>query len=299
MTKRRLVNVFPGFTIVELLVVIVVIGILAAITIVAYSGISNRAIISSMQSDLSNASTTLKLDYTSNSTFPATLALANNGKGITPSQSLDNIIYIPDNTSNPNNFCLQYRKGTNNYAVDNTSSVSSGVCLQNMVTNGDFSGGITGWGGDGATNLVANNILDNTASGVKSTPAFYQSSGAKVIGNKYYIKLKERVTNASCLSLRGYIGGALATLLTSPTMNTWYTASTTITAVSTNDVIQLYHYYADAATASGKVMEAQQVLAIDLTATFGAGNEPTTAQMDTIMAGYPNSWFNIVAKASL
>ena len=35
-----------GFTIVELLVVIVVIGILAAITIVAFNGISNRAIIS-------------------------------------------------------------------------------------------------------------------------------------------------------------------------------------------------------------------------------------------------------------
>lgn len=33
----------PGFTIVELLIVIVVIGILAAITIVAYSGIQNRA----------------------------------------------------------------------------------------------------------------------------------------------------------------------------------------------------------------------------------------------------------------
>ncbi|MDN5275377.1 MAG: Fimbrial protein [Candidatus Saccharibacteria bacterium] len=32
-----------GFTIVELLIVIVVIGILAAITIVAYNGIQNRA----------------------------------------------------------------------------------------------------------------------------------------------------------------------------------------------------------------------------------------------------------------
>jgi len=37
-TKRQ-----SGFTIVELLIVIVVIGILAAITIVAYSGITNRA----------------------------------------------------------------------------------------------------------------------------------------------------------------------------------------------------------------------------------------------------------------
>lgn len=39
-----------GFTIVELLIVIVVIGILAAITIVAYNGVQNRAKASSAQS---------------------------------------------------------------------------------------------------------------------------------------------------------------------------------------------------------------------------------------------------------
>jgi len=30
---------------------------------------------------------------------------------------------------------------------------------------------------------------------------------------------------------------------------------------------------------------------IDLTATFGAGNEPTQAAMDTILAAYPTKWF--------
>lgn len=38
----------------ELLIVIVVIGILAAITIVAYNGIQNRAYDSTVQSDLSS-----------------------------------------------------------------------------------------------------------------------------------------------------------------------------------------------------------------------------------------------------
>ena len=43
-----------GFTIVELLIVIVVIGILAAITIVAFSGIQQRARDSDRKSDISN-----------------------------------------------------------------------------------------------------------------------------------------------------------------------------------------------------------------------------------------------------
>ncbi|MNQ20005.1 Type II secretion system protein G precursor [compost metagenome] len=43
-----------GFTIVELLIVIVVIGILAAITIVAYNGIQNRAKINRAQSDIAS-----------------------------------------------------------------------------------------------------------------------------------------------------------------------------------------------------------------------------------------------------
>jgi len=59
-----------GFTIVELLVVIVIIGILAAITIVAYTGISGRAVTASLQSDLSNASTKLKMYQVDNGRYP-------------------------------------------------------------------------------------------------------------------------------------------------------------------------------------------------------------------------------------
>ena len=41
-----------GFTIVELLIVIVIIGILAAITVVAYNGIQERGRVSKANSDL-------------------------------------------------------------------------------------------------------------------------------------------------------------------------------------------------------------------------------------------------------
>lgn len=64
----------PAFTIVELLVVIVVIGILAAITIVSYSGISTRAKIASLQSDLVNSSKLLKMYYVDYGYYPTTIS---------------------------------------------------------------------------------------------------------------------------------------------------------------------------------------------------------------------------------
>ena len=50
-----------GFTIVELLIVIVVIGILAAISIVAYSGIQTRANASKVNADMRNLNTAIDL----------------------------------------------------------------------------------------------------------------------------------------------------------------------------------------------------------------------------------------------
>ena len=63
-------NKNAGFTIVELLVVIVVIGILASISLVAFNGISRKAYIASLQSDLSNASRQLKLFQVDNDNYP-------------------------------------------------------------------------------------------------------------------------------------------------------------------------------------------------------------------------------------
>lgn len=57
----------PGFTIVELLIVIVVIGILAALVIVAYNGIQERAKIAVIQSDLVNSSKRLETYKTATS----------------------------------------------------------------------------------------------------------------------------------------------------------------------------------------------------------------------------------------
>ena len=63
-----------AFTIVELLVIIVIIGILAAITVVSYTGISNQATVASLQLDLASAAKQLKLFQVDNGVFPTTIS---------------------------------------------------------------------------------------------------------------------------------------------------------------------------------------------------------------------------------
>jgi prepilin-type N-terminal cleavage/methylation domain-containing protein len=52
----------PAFTIIELLIVIVVIAILAALSIVTYTGIQNRARETAVQADLSNMARQLGIE---------------------------------------------------------------------------------------------------------------------------------------------------------------------------------------------------------------------------------------------
>ncbi|MFI5212865.1 MAG: type II secretion system protein, partial [Candidatus Saccharimonadales bacterium] len=62
-----------GFTIIELLIVIVVIGILAAIILIAYNGIQHRAVVTTLRSDLRNAATLMQVGHTDTDAYSTTL----------------------------------------------------------------------------------------------------------------------------------------------------------------------------------------------------------------------------------
>jgi len=109
----------PAFTIVELLVVIVVIGILAAITIVSYTGIQTKAATASLQSDLANASSQLKLYYVDHGTYPTSLDGNNCPLGSAPS---------PDTR-----YCL---KSSSNNTYSNYSSNGTIFSLTEANANG-------------------------------------------------------------------------------------------------------------------------------------------------------------------
>lgn len=85
-----------GFTIVELLIVIVVIGILAAIVIVAYNGIQNRARQVKAESDITNAQKLIEAYYAINGIYPVTASSLNPDWGTATARTDDN---CPSGTS--------------------------------------------------------------------------------------------------------------------------------------------------------------------------------------------------------
>ncbi len=132
-----------AFTIVELLVVIVVIGILAAITIVSYSGISTRARVSSLQSDLTNSSKLLKMFYIDNGMYPSTISTdctttptTTTNLCLKPSNGTD-FTATPYSSSTPSSFTLTATNGDLVYYITEDSSPTAGVSTPSNLATTD------------------------------------------------------------------------------------------------------------------------------------------------------------------
>lgn len=172
-------------------------------------------------------------------------------------------------------------------------SVINGMTLQNLIKNGNFANGTTGWTGNAASISIVDGKMNVTADGTQAYGQLRYGTVTAIINNVYYIKIRVRVTNALCQSItmnRPYSTSPYT--LSAPTQNQWYTVTTVVTANQTQ-LLWFAHNYADAATANGKVMEVQNVLAIDLDA-HGL-TAATVADMDKLTASYFEGVKSVIA----
>jgi len=153
-----------------------------------------------------------------------------------------------------------------------------------------------GWSVD--ENPVLSLVSNNTAAAIdcKQTLAI-----TGVNGHKVYCGLEMRVLGSGCLSLapcleNGSTSESLAfATITSPAAATWYSINGVITLGATWDGVSLTllaeHTYTDIAGGTNKEARIRKMIAIDLTAAFGTGSEPTAEEMAELITLWKGGYF--------
>lgn len=152
----------------------------------------------------------------------------------------------------------------------------------NLVTNGDFKTNTVNWRGFFCTLTSVDGVAEMTDQANEGFNRAFQEYGVPT-GHKIYARADVKATT----NLAG-IGIPTATRLASHSGSGEWEKLSFIRTVTTESEITLI----DNRTSDWDTVYFDNVFAVDLTATFGAGNEPTKKEMDALMAYFPNSWFD-------
>jgi prepilin-type N-terminal cleavage/methylation domain-containing protein len=137
-----------GFTIVELLIVIVVIGILALLVITTYSGIQQKARNSKRQTDLTSIQTQLEAFFQNAGYYPSLADMNSSSWLATNMKSLDkNALIDPSSANQSQTLVGSPAAKAYSYAVTNSSGTScesdDTTCAQYTLT-ATFEGTVNG-----------------------------------------------------------------------------------------------------------------------------------------------------------
>ena len=165
-----------GFTIVELLIVVVVIAILAAITIVSYNGIQNRAKDSAAQLAATQIGKKLTQYAVDNGdSYPADKTAFLSYVGLA---EVGDTTFEYQASPDQKRICASSTKKDISYAfLSATGGTQKGRCVLNLIPNSDFEASSAGWYG---TNV--NFVQDSTISNSGNASMRFRHTGAATDG---------------------------------------------------------------------------------------------------------------------
>lgn len=208
--------------------------------------------------------------------------------------------YFCERTASATADALTIAAGQTAYVAGQKITGVMAPMLPNSLLNGSLTTDTTHWVGLDATLSTVSSMMRVTGSGTSQWPIAYNQCYEPVSpGDLLYACASVGVSNDVCsgiyLELNSTGVGDIVVFDSqlTPTNNSWYLLSGIITTPTdyTGDLKPFVcHGYADAATASGKVLSVRYAQLINLTKFFGAGNEPTVAQMDAIISA--SGWYD-------
>lgn len=219
-----------GFTIVELLIVVVVIAILAAITVTAYNGISSRARQSAIQSTVEQAGKKIVTYAITNSEmYPTSLADID-----IVNTSTTTYQYVVNNSVNPRSYCVSATDSSINYWMSSTNPTpTAGTCpnpiITNLVNNPKLALNATNYSpGGNVTNVGRVPVSDLAGFGYA-----YQANTSTSSDRIYYNDATSVLTTGQTYTLSAYVKftpGLTVSLQAADATGTQYAASPNTTS---------------------------------------------------------------------
>ena len=156
--------------------------------------------------------------------------------------------------------------------------------LTNLLTNGDFSNGETGWFFASNSEVIDGQFV--TTGGVGFCRRFVSiETGHDVIAICKYNRSNGGTTFWLSDGTGENVGRVFASGL--KTDGEWHTSTVRRTVVAGGTWL----VFGSSTTNTVGTVYADDFILIDLTAAFGAGNEPTTGEIENWMAQFDNNWF--------
>lgn len=158
----------------------------------------------------------------------------------------------------------------------------------NLLANSDFAD-TTGWVGASCTLTAASNELTCTVTALSSIVSATQDLRTTLtINHKYYVSFSIYPKYANATKI--YFSDAY-TNLAAPTANAWNRYSAVIENLTETTSEPRFVHNCSANYIVGDTFKIKYAMCVDLTAIFGAGNEPTAAEIDANLSGYSELWF--------